>query len=99
MPDYRAFQIGEDGHVTGRIDLVCTDDEDAKRQAQQLVGQYSIELWQHDRRIALFESVTRAIRKRAHQLWEDAGKPEGQQDYFWLEAERQVKQEQSEDRT
>jgi hypothetical protein len=93
MPDYRAYEIAQDGHIAGRIDLVCTDDEDAKRQARQLVGEFSIDLWQQDRRIALFESVTQAIRKRAHQLWEDAGKPEGQQDYFWLEAERQIKRE------
>lgn len=35
-----------------------------------------------------------AIRDRAFQLWEAAGKPEGRQDQFWLEAERQLKEEQ-----
>jgi hypothetical protein len=30
------------------------------------------------------------IRQRAHELWEVAGKPEGQQDRFWLEAEREL---------
>jgi hypothetical protein len=34
------------------------------------------------------------IRQRAHQLWEAAGKPEGQKDRFWHEAERQLKEEQ-----
>jgi hypothetical protein len=34
-----------------------------------------------------------AIRERAHQLWEAAGKPEGKEDHFWLEAERQLKNE------
>ncbi len=34
------------------------------------------------------------IRKRAHQLWEQAGKPEGRQDHFWVEAERQLKEKQ-----
>jgi hypothetical protein len=33
------------------------------------------------------------IRQRAHQLWEKAGKPEGKEDHFWLEAERQLNQE------
>jgi Protein of unknown function (DUF2934) len=33
------------------------------------------------------------IRKRAHQLWEAAGKPEGQEERFWHEAERQLKEE------
>ena len=30
------------------------------------------------------------IRTRAHQLWELAGKPEGKEDQFWLEAEREL---------
>ena len=34
------------------------------------------------------------IRERAHQLWEAAGKPEGQEDRFWHEAEQQLKEEQ-----
>lgn len=31
-----------------------------------------------------------SIRTRAHQLWELAGKPEGQQEKFWHEAEREL---------
>jgi hypothetical protein len=27
------------------------------------------------------------IRTQAYQLWEDAGRPEGQSDYFWYRAE------------
>jgi hypothetical protein len=34
------------------------------------------------------------IRERSHQLWEAAGKPEGQEQRFWHEAERQLKEEQ-----
>jgi hypothetical protein len=34
-----------------------------------------------------------AIRERAHKLWEKAGKPEGKEDHFWLEAERQLAEE------
>jgi Protein of unknown function (DUF2934) len=34
------------------------------------------------------------IRERAHQLWEAAGKPEGQEERFWHEAERQLREEQ-----
>jgi hypothetical protein len=33
------------------------------------------------------------IRARAHELWEQAGKPDGRPDDFWLEAERQLKEE------
>jgi hypothetical protein len=31
---------------------------------------------------------------RAHQLWEQAGKPQGRDEHFWFEAERQLKDEQ-----
>lgn len=30
------------------------------------------------------------IRDRAHQLWTEAGKPAGQDDAFWHEAEQQL---------
>jgi hypothetical protein len=33
------------------------------------------------------------IRLRAHELWERAGRPHGKEDQFWLEAERQLKEE------
>lgn len=33
------------------------------------------------------------IRNRAHQLWEQAGQPDGRETEFWLEAERQVHEE------
>ncbi|CCE08189.1 hypothetical protein BRAS3843_2650012 [Bradyrhizobium sp. STM 3843] len=33
------------------------------------------------------------ISKRAHQLWEQAGRPSGRDQEFWYEAERQIKAE------
>jgi hypothetical protein len=33
------------------------------------------------------------IQERAHQLWEKAGCPGGHGEEFWLEAERQIKEE------
>ena len=33
------------------------------------------------------------IQERAHRLWEEAGCPEGNGEEFWLEAERQIKEE------
>jgi hypothetical protein len=32
------------------------------------------------------------IRIRAHQLWEQAGKPEGQDDEFWHRAEQELQE-------
>jgi len=31
------------------------------------------------------------IRQRAHQLWEAAGRPEGREQEFWFEAERELR--------
>ena len=33
------------------------------------------------------------IRTRAHQLWEQAGKPEGREDEFWHHAEKELQEE------
>jgi hypothetical protein len=32
------------------------------------------------------------IRARAHELWEKAGKPEGREDEFWRQAEKEMTQ-------
>ncbi|WP_407118903.1 hypothetical protein [Bradyrhizobium sp. LMG 9283] len=52
---YRAFQIDPDGRVFGCINLVCDDDEQAKREAATLVLNQRIELWRLDRLIAQFD--------------------------------------------
>jgi hypothetical protein len=36
-------------------------------------------------------TIEQRIRKRAHELWEEAGCPEGQAMHDWHEAERQVR--------
>jgi len=42
---YRAFQMGPDGHVVFRIDLFCDNDDDARKQAKQLIDGHPVELW------------------------------------------------------
>ena len=59
MRDYRVFVLGEDGHVTNRIDLWCTDDADAKERAKKLVDGRDMELWHRDQRIAIFHPKKR----------------------------------------
>jgi hypothetical protein len=54
MRHYSAFQLDLTGHVAGRIDLNCIDDEDAKRQAEMLVDTFGLELWEEDRMVAVF---------------------------------------------
>nr|AWM04738.1 hypothetical protein CIT40_18195 [Bradyrhizobium amphicarpaeae] len=58
---YRAFQIDPDGHVFGCINLVCDDDEQAKREAAALVRTHRIELWRLDQRIAKFDALLEAV--------------------------------------
>jgi predicted dinucleotide-binding enzyme len=56
MQHYRVFKIGLDGHVFQCIDLTCSDDNDAKKQAMALVEDHDIELWQLDKRIATYKA-------------------------------------------
>jgi hypothetical protein len=48
------LQLDPTGHVAGRIDLNCIDDQDAMRQAEMLVDTFGLELWEDDRMIAVF---------------------------------------------
>jgi hypothetical protein len=63
LKHYRAFQIDPDGHVFGCINLVCNDDEQAKREAAALALAHRIELWRLDRRIAKFDAPQDLVRQ------------------------------------
>ncbi|MDA9420755.1 hypothetical protein XH97_00880 [Bradyrhizobium sp. CCBAU 53380] len=65
MKHYRAFQIGPDGHVFGCINLVCGDDDQARREAAALVLVHRIELWRLDKRIAQFELASEITHQAA----------------------------------
>jgi hypothetical protein len=60
MQGYRAFIIGEDGHVKDRVDLVCQDETEARRLARQLVDGHDVELWQLDRKIETLSPAPKA---------------------------------------
>jgi hypothetical protein len=55
MHGFRAYIIGDDGHVKDRVDLMCADEGEAKHRAKQLVNGQPIELWHLDRKIARFD--------------------------------------------
>ncbi|RXG91139.1 hypothetical protein LRP30_23410 [Bradyrhizobium sp. C-145] len=63
MKHYRAFQIEPDGRVFGCINLVCDNDEQAKREAAALVLLHRIELWRLDQRIARFDLPQEVVRQ------------------------------------
>jgi hypothetical protein len=52
--EYRAYILGQDGHIQKRIDLFCEDDDAAKERVEALVDGHDVELWQSSRRIATF---------------------------------------------
>jgi hypothetical protein len=54
---YRAYQIGPDGRIKSGADLDCADDEAAIEAAEQLVGEYDVELWQAKRMVARLEAT------------------------------------------
>jgi hypothetical protein len=47
--------MGHDDHITGRIDIRCSDKEEALLLAKNCVSEYAVELWQRDRFIERFE--------------------------------------------
>jgi hypothetical protein len=64
---YRAYEIGEDGHVRGRTDLLqCRNDQAAKEHAMRLVDGHAIELWDGPCWLAKFEPSI-GLRRKARQ--------------------------------
>jgi hypothetical protein len=55
MPEYRAYLIGEDGHFSEAVPMVCADDAEAMEKAKRLVDRGEVELWQLDRKVATFD--------------------------------------------
>jgi hypothetical protein len=54
MADYRAYIVDHDGHFLTYSALDCVDDDDAKKQAKQLVDGHDVELWQCARNVERF---------------------------------------------
>jgi len=54
MAEYRAYLIGSDGHFYDAFPLSCADDAEAIEMAKLLAIDHDVELWQPDRKIALF---------------------------------------------
>ena len=56
MSTYRAYLIARNGHHIKAVDLECVDDNAAKKRAEQMADGTNVELWEHARRIAKFDS-------------------------------------------
>jgi hypothetical protein len=59
MSEYRAYRIGDDGHVASFRAFVCDSDADATVWATQLFDGYDIELWSGDRLVTCLNSVSK----------------------------------------
>jgi hypothetical protein len=57
MTHYRAYLLDQNRHVISVANLQCANEQEARECAQQLVDGNDIELWQLDRRIAVFEGA------------------------------------------
>ena len=55
MEEYRAYVIGADGHIFNRVDIRCSDEQEARRLAKIAVDGHAVELWQGERFIDRFE--------------------------------------------
>ncbi len=55
MEEYRVVFSGQDGRIVGQMPLSCADEAEAIRQAKQLAGGYTIELWHGDRLVRRIE--------------------------------------------
>lgn len=50
MPEYRIYTVKADGHLLGPPAVVeCADDQDAVKEAKQLLNGQLIEIWQGTR--------------------------------------------------
>jgi hypothetical protein len=58
MPSYRAYPVSKNRQVAAApsVAIVCENEQDGLRQAQQLVDDFDIELWDGPRFIARLKS-------------------------------------------
>ena len=54
MADYRVYLMGTDGHIFKSVELICADEAEAIEHAQRLAIGHDVELWQLDRKVAVF---------------------------------------------
>jgi hypothetical protein len=83
MAHHRAYLLDHDRHVISVANLQCADEQEARERAQQLVDVNDIELWQLDRRIAVFEAATSRTSQATGQ-----GRPQQEQRLQTNEARR-----------
>ena len=54
MAEYRVYLVGRDDHFYDAIPLICANDAEAIEHARRLAVGHGVELWQLDRKVAVF---------------------------------------------
>jgi hypothetical protein len=67
MPAYYIYTLDDNGHIERRIDAICSNDEQAKRRAEQLLDGHVLELWLGARKIAEFKPENYGPFRDGHQ--------------------------------
>jgi hypothetical protein len=55
VPQYKVYELRDDGHVISQVDLFCDGAERAKEWARAFVDCEPVEVWDGSTRIARFE--------------------------------------------
>ena len=55
MEEYRVYVIGRLGHIINRVDMLCSDENEARQHAKRVADAHVVELWQGGRFIERFE--------------------------------------------
>jgi hypothetical protein len=56
MKEYQLFILTLEGRVKAQYDLICADDDDAKKRAAKFYTVFSVELWDGPRCVVRFPS-------------------------------------------
>jgi hypothetical protein len=56
VDDYRLYFHDDQGHIVSSAEFTCMDDDEAKANAESLLGGEPGELWQLARKVAAFEA-------------------------------------------
>lgn len=55
MEQYTAYMLRRDGHLVGFVEFFCSDEGTATERVRKLATEHAVELWQNDRKIAVYE--------------------------------------------
>ena len=61
MAEYRVYLVDRDGHFFEAVHLTCADDAEAIKEAKGLAIGHGVELWQLDRKVAVFPDQNKTL--------------------------------------